>query len=77
MDRGAWQARVHGVAKSQTRLKRLSKHTHLTIELPNAPLPPPFIRMLPKTVHGQWNQLHSKFFTPNLQSLCHTFFFFF
>ena len=28
MDRGAWQAKVHRVAKSQTRLKRLSKHTH-------------------------------------------------
>ena len=27
MDRGAWQATVHGVAKSQTRLKRLSTHT--------------------------------------------------
>ena len=27
MDRGAWQATVHGVAKSQT---RLSTHTHLT-----------------------------------------------
>ena len=26
MDRGAWQATVHGVAKSQTRLKRLSTH---------------------------------------------------
>ena len=25
MDRGAWQARVHGVTKSQT---RLSTHTH-------------------------------------------------
>ena len=24
MDRGAWRARVHGVAQSQTRLKRLS-----------------------------------------------------
>ena len=24
MDRGAWQATVHGVAKSQTRLKQLS-----------------------------------------------------
>ena len=24
MDRGIWQATVHGVAKSQTRLKRLS-----------------------------------------------------
>ena len=26
MDRGAWQATVYGVAKSQTRLKRLSTH---------------------------------------------------
>ena len=28
MDRGAWQATVHGVAKSWTLLKRLSMHTH-------------------------------------------------
>ena len=28
MDRGAWQATVHGVAKSQTRLKQLSMHPH-------------------------------------------------
>ena len=27
MDRGAWWAIVHGVAKSQTRLKRFSTHT--------------------------------------------------
>ena len=27
MDRGAWQAAVHGDAKSQTRLKQLSMHT--------------------------------------------------
>ena len=27
MDRGAWRATVQGVAKSQTRLKRLSTHT--------------------------------------------------
>ena len=26
MDRGAWQATVHRVAKSQTRLKRLGTH---------------------------------------------------
>ena len=26
MDRGAWQAAVHGDAKSQTRLKQLSMH---------------------------------------------------
>ena len=29
MDRGAWRATVHGVAKSQTWLKRLSKHAHM------------------------------------------------
>ena len=28
MDRGAWQATVHSVTKSQTRLKRLSTHTY-------------------------------------------------
>ena len=28
MDRGAWWATVHRVAKSQTQLKRLSLHTH-------------------------------------------------
>ena len=29
MDRGAWWATVHGVAKSQTQLKQLSMHTHI------------------------------------------------
>ena len=29
MDRGAWRATVHGVAKSQTRLKRLSVHAYM------------------------------------------------
>ena len=35
MDRGAWQATVHGVAKSQTQLKRLSTHasTHISLSL--------------------------------------------
>ena len=28
MDREAWRATVHGVTKSQTRLKRLSTHSH-------------------------------------------------
>ena len=28
MDREAWQATVRGVAKNQTRLKRLSMHRH-------------------------------------------------
>ena len=31
MDRGAWRATVCGVAKSQTRMKRLSRHTHLQV----------------------------------------------
>ena len=30
MDRGAWQATVHGVAKSQTHLNQLSTHTRKT-----------------------------------------------
>ena len=29
MDRGTWQARVHGIAKSQTQQKQLSMHTWL------------------------------------------------
>ena len=33
MDRGAWQATVHGVAKSQTRLKRLSTHAPLRLHI--------------------------------------------
>ena len=34
MDRGAWQATVHGVAKSRIQLKQLSTHTHVyTIKL--------------------------------------------
>ena len=31
MDRGAWWATVSGVTKSQTRLKRLSRHTHCEV----------------------------------------------
>ena len=33
VDRGAWRATVHGVPKSQTRLKRLSRHTGLNFLL--------------------------------------------
>ena len=29
IDRGAWQAMVHGVSESQTRLKRLSTHADM------------------------------------------------
>ena len=31
MDRGAWQAAVHGVTKSRTRLKRLSTHAGILL----------------------------------------------
>ena len=34
MDRGAWRATVHRVAKSQTRLKQLSMHTRTQIDSP-------------------------------------------
>ena len=34
MDRGAWQATVHGVAKSQTRLEWLSSRPHFYSSLP-------------------------------------------
>ena len=33
MDRGAWQATVHRVKKSQTLLKRLSTHTHCSHQI--------------------------------------------
>ena len=32
-DREAWHAAVHGVAKSQTQLKQLSTHIHLSVLL--------------------------------------------
>ena len=33
MDRGAWRATVHRVARSQTQLKRLSTHTLIHVDL--------------------------------------------
>ena len=33
MDRGAWQAIVPRVAKSQARLKQLSMHTHARLHI--------------------------------------------
>ena len=43
MDRGAWPATVHGVAKSQTQLKRLSKHSRTCTysHSPSVPSPLP------------------------------------
>ena len=31
MDRGAWGATIHGVAKSRIQLKQLSMHTHMIV----------------------------------------------
>ena len=31
MDRGTWQATVHRIAKNQTRLRRLSTLTHMSL----------------------------------------------
>ena len=37
MDRGAWRPIVHGVAKSQTRLKRLNMHALVAQMVKNLP----------------------------------------
>ena len=42
MDRGAWQAMVHGVAKSQTQLKQLSMCTRKSIFQPRSFGPIPY-----------------------------------
>ena len=39
-DRGAWRAAVHGVTKSQTRVKRLSTHTDRETDTQLGPLAP-------------------------------------
>ena len=59
MDRGAWQATVHGVAKSWTQLKRLSMHAqkeHITNTFKPKVLfwkvTPVCIRVLPFAVVG-------------------------
>ena len=48
MDRGAWQATVHGVTQSQTWLKRLSTHTHTTyiLRLPGVRMQTSYKRIL-------------------------------
>ena len=40
MDRGAWQATVHGVTQSQTRLKQLSWHKDIAQTLEGSKQPP-------------------------------------
>ena len=40
MDRGAWRATVHGVTKSQTRLKGLNTHAHTEDMAKESPIPP-------------------------------------
>ena len=37
MDRGAWRAMVHGVAKSRTRPKQLTQHSTHTVAPPFLP----------------------------------------
>ena len=49
MDRGTWWATVHGVAKSWTRLKQLSMHTHFFNEE----------RMVPYTETVRWSSVMS------------------
>ena len=34
MDRGAWQATVHGISKNQTRLKQFGTHNFANLFLP-------------------------------------------
>ena len=47
MDRGAWWATVHGVAKNQTQLIRLStEHSH-PLQYPWASLVPQLVKNLP------------------------------
>ena len=65
MDRGAWWATVHGVAKSQTELS-LHTHTHTHICLCNFGLYPYFWHRAPKTL---WNFLQSD--DSNIHVLCY------
>ena len=58
MDRGAWWARVHGVAKSWTRLKRLGMHAGTQENIKGSPC---LILPLPNPVthgaHPRWQAL--------------------
>ena len=47
MDRGTWQATVHGVAKSQTWLKGLSTHSHVCVYIPAAAAAPKSLHSCP------------------------------
>ena len=61
MDRGVWQATVHRVAKSQTRLKQLNthKHTHTHTEYTQAHT----------YVLYNWFDIYNKNYYPNVKSL--------
>ena len=58
MDRGGWQATVNVVTKSQTRLKRLSMHTHAEVikELCDTAI----ILYFPQRVHFAYYLLFNK-----------------
>ena len=43
MNIGAWQATVHGVTKSRTRLKQLHTHTHTSPSQALLPIPSPWL----------------------------------
>ena len=82
MSRGAWQATVHTVAKSQTRLKQLSAHTDWkTLQLPSFKTKEPrdnsglmdrgsYPKQGPEEIHLPWS-------TDSRQDVAAVFFFFF
>ena len=55
MDRGAWQAIVHRVTQSQTRLKRLSMHTRMHARLSK-------MRAQPQRPHNRKPEMESLLF---------------
>ena len=82
MDRGAWWAAVDGVAKSQTRLKRVSKHTcklrrltqkapELTEGIPKPTLVPPSSTQLNENLRNCSRGALP--YIPLKRSLCHDF----
>ena len=63
MDRGAWLATVHRVAKSQTQLKRLSMHTStIYVSVPISQFIPPSPSLL--CPHVCYNAFHELQYLP-------------